>query len=154
QIGEGRLALAATIYVHPHGPPPARRRPALAGRRTPARRPSVHRSAAPCPGTACIDPTGFAPSRHRVPRMPQGWRKWGTRGAEGEPESAHKGGAMPITSRYLLSAAMDVDPAREAVFNEVYDREHVPSLLTVPGVIAVARFKREELTLSIGGEKR
>jgi len=61
---------------------------------------------------------------------------------------------MPITSRYLLSAAMDVDPARETVFNEVYDREHVPSLLTVPGVIAVARFKREELTLSIGGEKR
>jgi len=61
---------------------------------------------------------------------------------------------MPITSRYLLTAAMDVDPAREAVFNEVYDREHVPSLLTVPGVIAVARFKREELTLSIGGEKR
>ena len=61
---------------------------------------------------------------------------------------------MPITSRYLLTAAMDVDPSREAVFNEVYDREHVPSLLTVPGVIAVARFKREELTLSIGGEKR
>ena len=61
---------------------------------------------------------------------------------------------MPITSRYLLTAAMDVDPAREAVFNEVYDREHVPSPLTVPGVIAVTRFKREELTLSIGGEKR
>ena len=61
---------------------------------------------------------------------------------------------MSITSRYLFSAAMDVEPAKEAIFNEVYDREHVPSLLTVPGVIAVARFKREELTLSIGGEKR
>jgi len=61
---------------------------------------------------------------------------------------------MPITSRYLFSAAMDVDAAKDALFNEVYDREHVPNLLTVPGVIAVARFKREELTLSIGGERK
>jgi hypothetical protein len=61
---------------------------------------------------------------------------------------------MPITGRYLFSAAMDVDPAKDALFNEVYDREHVPNLLTVPGVIAVARFKREELTLSIGGERK
>jgi len=61
---------------------------------------------------------------------------------------------MSITSRYLFSAAMDVEPAKEAIFNEVYDREHVPNLLTVPGVIAVARFKREELTLSIGGERK
>ncbi len=61
---------------------------------------------------------------------------------------------MPITGRYLFSAAMDVDSAKEALFNEVYDREHVPNLLTVPGVIAVARFKREELTLSIGGERK
>ncbi len=30
----------------------------------------------------------------------------------------------------------------------------MPNLLTVPGVIAVARFKREELTLSIGGERK
>lgn len=61
---------------------------------------------------------------------------------------------MPITSRYLFTASMDVDPAKDALFNEVYDREHVPNLLTVPGVIAVARFKREELTLSIGGERK
>jgi hypothetical protein len=61
---------------------------------------------------------------------------------------------MPITSRYLFSAAMDVEPGKETIFNEVYDREHVPNLLTVPGVIAVARFKREELTLSIGGERK
>ena len=61
---------------------------------------------------------------------------------------------MPITGRYLFSATMDVEPAKEAIFNEVYDREHVPNLLTVPGVIAVARFKREELTLSIGGERK
>ena len=61
---------------------------------------------------------------------------------------------MPLQTRYLFTAAMDVEPAKEALFNEVYDREHVPSLLEVPGVIAVARLKLEPLTMSIGGEKK
>ena len=61
---------------------------------------------------------------------------------------------MPIQTRYLFSAAMDVDPAREGLFNEVYDGEHVPLLLKVPGVIAVARFKRQELTMVLGGERK
>jgi len=61
---------------------------------------------------------------------------------------------MPLRTRYLFTAAMDVEPSKEAVFNEVYDKEHVPSLLQVPGVIAVARLKLEPLTMSIGGEKK
>ena len=61
---------------------------------------------------------------------------------------------MPIQTRYLFSAAMDVEPAREPLFNEVYDGEHVPLLLKVPGVIAVARFKRQELTMMLGGERK
>ena len=61
---------------------------------------------------------------------------------------------MAIRSPYLFSAAMDVEPSREGLFNEVYDNEHVPLLLAVPGVISVARFKREELTMVIGGERR
>ena len=59
---------------------------------------------------------------------------------------------MPLQTRYLFTAAMDVQPDKEAIFHEVYDREHVPSLLTVPGVISVARFKVEPLRMSIGGE--
>lgn len=59
---------------------------------------------------------------------------------------------MPLSSRFLFSASMDVDPAHEALFNEVYDREHVPALLDVPGVIAVVRFKTQPLTMSIGGQ--
>jgi hypothetical protein len=59
-----------------------------------------------------------------------------------------------IRTRYLFSAAMDVDPAKEALFHEVYDREHVPALLEVPGVVSAARFKVRELTLMIGGERR
>ena len=61
---------------------------------------------------------------------------------------------MPLQGRYLFSAAMDVDPAQDALFNEVYDTEHVPLLLTVPGVISVARFRTRELTLVIGGERK
>ena len=61
---------------------------------------------------------------------------------------------MPIQTRYLFSAAMSVRPDKDAIFNEVYDTEHVPSLLGVPGVIAVARFKSEPVTMMIGGERK
>src|SRR2546428_13863850 len=61
---------------------------------------------------------------------------------------------MPIQTRYLFSAAMSVRPDKEALFNEVYDKEHVPSLLGVPGVIAVARFKSEPVTMMIGGGRK
>ena len=45
-----------------------------------------------------------------------------------------------------------MEPDKEALFNEVYDTEHVPLLSQVPGVIAVRRLAREPCTLSIGGE--
>jgi hypothetical protein len=61
---------------------------------------------------------------------------------------------MPIQSPYLFSAAMDVEPAREAIFNEVYDKEHVPLLLKVPGVLSVTRFLAEPVTMIIGGERK
>jgi len=61
---------------------------------------------------------------------------------------------MPLNARYLFSAAMDVEKGKDAIFNEVYDREHVPNLLTVPGVISVARVKKRELTLILGGERK
>jgi hypothetical protein len=59
---------------------------------------------------------------------------------------------MPVQAPYLFTASMDVRSDKEALFHEVYDREHIPSLLSVPGVISVARFKLEPLKLSIGGE--
>ena len=61
---------------------------------------------------------------------------------------------MPIGASYLFIAAMDVEPDREAVFNEVYDTEHVPLLSKVPGVLSVARFQRQAFSLIIGGERR
>jgi hypothetical protein len=59
---------------------------------------------------------------------------------------------MPGTAPYLFTASMDVRPDKAALFHEVYDREHIPSLLGVPGVISVARFALEPLRLAIGGE--
>ncbi len=61
---------------------------------------------------------------------------------------------MGIESKYLFIASMDVAPEKEALFNEVYDQEHVPLLLKVPGVIAVTRLEAQPLTLSIGGERQ
>ena len=62
---------------------------------------------------------------------------------------------MPITSKHLYVASMDVDPDKEALFNDVYNNEHVPLLSEVPGVLSIARFQREEeLAIIVGGEKR
>ncbi len=61
---------------------------------------------------------------------------------------------MPINSKYLFVASMDVDPDKEDLFNEVYDTEHVPNLLKVPGVQAVTRTKGEPFAMSIGGEEK
>ena len=60
---------------------------------------------------------------------------------------------MAITSKYIFAASMDVAPDKEALFNEVYDIEHVPNLLGVPGVRSAARFRGEAFALSIGGEQ-
>lgn len=61
---------------------------------------------------------------------------------------------MPINTKYLFVVSMDVTPEKEALFNEVYDQEHVPNLLKVPGVVSVTRMKRQPLTLSIAGKRQ
>ncbi len=61
---------------------------------------------------------------------------------------------MPIQGKYLFAASMDIAPDKEAIFNEVYDQEHVPMLQAVPGVISIARFKTQEFTLIVGGQRR
>jgi hypothetical protein len=61
---------------------------------------------------------------------------------------------MPITAKWIFTAAMDVDPDKEAVFNEVYDQEHIPIIGKVPGVISVTRLKLETLRMTMGGETK
>ena len=61
---------------------------------------------------------------------------------------------MPFKTRYIFIASMDIDADKEALFHEVYDTEHVPLLLKVPGVISVTRFETRDLTMIMGGETK
>lgn len=61
---------------------------------------------------------------------------------------------MANKANYLLTVSMDVDPDKEVLFNEVYDGEHIPLILKVPGVVAARRYKLEPLTMVIGGERK
>ena len=60
---------------------------------------------------------------------------------------------MSLQRKYLFIVSMDVEPGKEDLFNEVYDNEHVPYLLEVPGVIAVTRLEKERLTMNLGGRQ-
>jgi hypothetical protein len=61
---------------------------------------------------------------------------------------------MPIKSKYLFVASMDVDADKEALFHKVYDTEHVPNLLKVPGVHAATRVAGEAFSITIGGDEK
>ncbi|MEL7467887.1 MAG: hypothetical protein AAFN27_05510 [Pseudomonadota bacterium] len=58
---------------------------------------------------------------------------------------------MPVTAAYLFIVSMDVDLAHEDLFNEVYDTEHIPYLLKVPGVVSAQRMKGEPFKVAVGG---
>ena len=61
---------------------------------------------------------------------------------------------MPGKAKYVFVASMDVDPDKDAIFNEVYDTEHIPLILKVPGVISARRCQTVPLAMIIGGEKK
>ena len=61
---------------------------------------------------------------------------------------------MATQKRCIFIASMDVDPEKEALFNEVYDVEHIPLILKVPGVLSARRMQSVPLTLVIGGERK
>ncbi len=59
---------------------------------------------------------------------------------------------MAGKAKYVFIASMDVDPEREAIFNEVYDTEHIPLISKVPGVVSATRNVLVPLKMFIGGE--
>jgi hypothetical protein len=61
---------------------------------------------------------------------------------------------MPAKAKYVFIASMDVDPDKDALFNEVYDTEHIPLILKVPGVLSARRCQTVPLVMIIGGEKK
>ncbi|MBM3489929.1 MAG: hypothetical protein FJX68_05675 [Alphaproteobacteria bacterium] len=60
---------------------------------------------------------------------------------------------MAGKAKYVFVASMDVEPAKEALFNEVY-KEHIDYVLKVPGVIGATRAKTEPAAVMIGGQKK
>jgi hypothetical protein len=44
-------------------------------------------------------------------------------------------------ARFLQAVLANPEPGREDEFNQWYDNEHLPDLLTVPGVVAAQRFR-------------
>ena len=62
--------------------------------------------------------------------------------------------AVSISTRYVFVASSGVTREAEALFNEVYDTEHVPNLLQVPGVRSVTRMKGEAARFAIAGGVR
>ena len=61
---------------------------------------------------------------------------------------------MPLAKKYLFIVSMDVQKDKEALFNEVYDTEHIPLLSKVKGVGAVTRLRTVPAAFNIGGEKK
>jgi hypothetical protein len=61
------------------------------------------------------------------------------------------GGSPQLTGRtpYVFWVMMDVEPHREALFNELYDTEHLPLLLKLPGCVNAVRYRT-----STAGEPR
>ena len=66
----------------------------------------------------------------------------------------NRGRSRPLGAKYVFMVSMDVAAEKEALFNEVYDREHIPNLLAVPGVLGVSRVKSQPFAVSIGGERK
>ena len=54
----------------------------------------------------------------------------------------------------LFLVRMDVAHDHDKKFNEVYDTEHVPMLLKVPGVLSATRTTTEPLAVVIGGQRK
>ncbi|MFT5391044.1 MAG: hypothetical protein ACI8PT_001235 [Gammaproteobacteria bacterium] len=59
-----------------------------------------------------------------------------------------------MEANYLFIVSMDVDADKEEIFNEVYDTEHVPLLLKVPGVVSVKRYRTEPFDMVMAGERK
>jgi hypothetical protein len=49
--------------------------------------------------------------------------------------------ALAGTTRYVFWVMMDVEPHREALFNELYDAEHLPLLLKLTGCVNAVRYR-------------
>lgn len=54
--------------------------------------------------------------------------------------------------KYLYQAEMDIPEEHEAEFNRLYDEEHIPQLMQVPGVRSCRRYRLQHA--SVDGKAR
>jgi len=47
-------------------------------------------------------------------------------------------------TKYVFTAQMDIPPHLEAEFNRIYDAEHIPNIVKVPGVLGCRRYTVHE----------
>ena len=47
-------------------------------------------------------------------------------------------------SEYLYVVQMDIPPELDADFNRIYDTQHIPAIMKVPGVLGVKRYALEK----------
>jgi hypothetical protein len=57
------------------------------------------------------------------------------------------GSRRSITVSYIYVVQMDIPQHLEADFNRIYDEEHVPTILKVPGVRSCVRYRLEQSTV-------
>jgi hypothetical protein len=59
---------------------------------------------------------------------------------------ARIGGSDKLTyaTKYLLFVSIDIEVRKEALLNELYDTEHIPLLLPLPGVANAVRYRAAE----------
>lgn len=60
---------------------------------------------------------------------------------------------MPVKTKYLLIVSIDIPADKEELFNEIYDTEHVPNLLKVPGILSATRLVSEPMDMMVAGRK-
>ena len=54
---------------------------------------------------------------------------------------------MPTDAKYLYLVMLDVDSDMEELFNDLYNNEHIPALLRVPGVLKASRYETSQESL-------
>jgi len=52
-------------------------------------------------------------------------------------------GELTYATPYIFLVMMDVEPHREALFNEMYDHEHVPVMLGLSGCVNAVRYRTQ-----------
>ncbi len=52
-------------------------------------------------------------------------------------------GALTNSTPYVFWVMMDIEPHREKLFNELYDHEHLPLLLKLPGCVNAVRYRTD-----------